>query len=523
MLPTQRSDEKLRAINPAMDRRVVRRSRWLVAATVVALLSPLAAAAIAPSGGQIDAMAQGREFTRWFYESDLAALWQRMSPTLQARMQSQDNLAAFRRQVEDQIGEQVAMVEEGVTEEPAQDIYLRKARFSKTGDMVIEISFSTDASGTIIAFYVRPSEGQENLRAGNPTVVPESDDGAALALNEGIRAIVPVAPTALIAGRRRHLVYELRVINRRSDLVTVTGVDVFDASGTRPLLTLRAEALQAAHGGDASAVRLAPDREVLLYLWVSAAARLPKALRHRLYVTDASGAALRVPGPLLEPIAATGAALGPPLRGSDWLAANGPSNTSIHRRARLTIEGSRHIAQRYAIDFIQLEGESTFRGDPANNASYLAHGQEALAVADGNVVELKDGIPENIPGADSRAVEITLETVGGNYVLLDLGDGRYAFYAHLQPGSLKVGVGDTVRRGDVLGLVGNSGNSTEPHLHFHVSSDPSPLATEGLPYVLERFWQQGDITRSREIVAIAQATEREGEIPLEGAVIAFER
>ena len=105
-----------------------------------------------------------------------------------------------------------------------------------------------------------------------------------------------------------------------------------------------------------------------------------------------------------------------------------------------------------------------------------------MAVGDGVVVAVKDGIPQNIPGATSRAVPITLETVGGNHVIIDLGKGQFAFYAHLQPGSPRVKVGDRVKAGQVIGLVGNSGNSTEPHLHFHICDRNSPLASEGLPY-----------------------------------------
>jgi murein DD-endopeptidase MepM/ murein hydrolase activator NlpD len=92
-----------------------------------------------------------------------------------------------------------------------------------------------------------------------------------------------------------------------------------------------------------------------------------------------------------------------------------------------------------------------------------------------------------VPGINSRAVPITLETVGGNHVVLDIGGGHYAFYAHLKPGSLKVKLGDKVKRGQVIGLVGNTGNSTEPHLHFHVADGISPLGSEGLPYRLESF------------------------------------
>jgi len=126
----------------------------------------------------------------------------------------------------------------------------------------------------------------------------------------------------------------------------------------------------------------------------------------------------------------------------------------------------------------------TFTGNAQDNRSYLAYGSDVLAVADATVAAVKDGIPENVPGPTSRAVPITLDTIGGNHVVLDLGGGGFAFYAHLQPGNLRVKVGERVKAGHVLGLIGNSGNSTEPHLHFHVSNGVSPLGSEGLPYAI---------------------------------------
>lgn len=71
--------------------------------------------------------------------------------------------------------------------------------------------------------------------------------------------------------------------------------------------------------------------------------------------------------------------------------------------------------------------------------------------------------------------------------MLALGDGRYALYAHFKPHSVRVYEGQFVRRGEVLGLVGTSGNSSEPHLHFHVTDRPSPLLSNGVPYLLRRF------------------------------------
>ena len=154
-----------------------------------------------------------------------------------------------------------------------------------------------------------------------------------------------------------------------------------------------------------------------------------------------------------------------------------------HRDTRV---GVPCFAQRFAIDWVRVgpNGE-TYSGEFKDNRSFHAYGTEILAVADGVVGGLKDGILENVPGRTSRAVPITLETVGGNYVALDLGGNRFAFYAHLQPGSFKVKLGDRVRKGQVLALLGNSGNSTEPHLHFQVTDGNSTLGSEGLPYVFD--------------------------------------
>ena len=177
-----------------------------------------------------------------------------------------------------------------------------------------------------------------------------------------------------------------------------------------------------------------------------------------------------------------------PLRGKNWLAANGPSNTSAHRRAMLPVNGQPHIGQRYAIDWIQLgdDGKS-FTGDEHTNSSYHAWDQEIHAVADGKIVEVKDGIPENVPNSGKIAVPITYDTLAGNHIIEELSEGHYAAYAHLRPGSLKVKVGDTVKAGDVLAHLGNTGNSSEPHLHFQVCDAPSFPASEGLPFAIDQY------------------------------------
>jgi hypothetical protein len=212
----------------------------------------------------------------------------------------------------------------------------------------------------------------------------------------------------------------------------------------------------------------------------------------------------------------------PPLRGGVWLAANGPSAESGHRRAMVPLEGSYYIAQRFAIDWVKVDDRGhTFRGDSLKNSSYYAYGNDALAVADGIVTEVKDGIPENVPGLNSRAVPITLETVGGNHVILDIGGGHYAFYAHLQPGSIKVRTGERVKRGQLLGLVGNSGNSTEPHLHFHVSDASSPLGSEGVPYAFEALEIVGTCRSLLGACDRSARVVRHREMPVENELVVF--
>ena len=82
----------------------------------------------------------------------------------------------------------------------------------------------------------------------------------------------------------------------------------------------------------------------------------------------------------------------------------------------------------------------------------------------------------------------------GNYVVIDIGEGRFAFYAHMQPRSVRVKPGDKVTTGQVLGLLGNSGNTDAPHLHFHVMDGASPLLSDGLPYAFTSFTGEGRVT-----------------------------
>ena len=310
---------------------------------------------------------------------------------------------------------------------------------------------------------------------------------------------VPKPPVAAPVDGGAALTYELHVTNWVPQAFNVRRIEVVSGSDGRALLTLTDSTLARAFGRPGTVPSSPSDRTRLgggmrgvAWLWVPVDAQSPPpSVRHRITVEEASGAdsgRTHVFEGGLVAVSRDIAVIGPPLRGGAWMTANGPSNESGHRRALIPIAGMPAIAQRFAIDYVRIDTTGrTVNGDRARNENFYAENAEAIAVADGIVVATKDSIPENIPGPTSRAVPITLETVGGNHVILDIGGGRYAFYAHLRPGSLRVKTGDRVRRGQVVGLVGNSGNSTEPHLHFHLADANSPLGSEGIPYLHESF------------------------------------
>ena len=346
-----------------------------------------------------------------------------------------------------------------------------------------------------------------------------------------IEARIPKPPTVASLNGQRALAYEIHVTNVTADTQTLKRVETLDGSSGNALVALTDSALGVAIARRGAPVaradrsKIGPGLRAILFMWVPVGAAAPATISHRLSFETGRGDSVRTA--VLEtsavPVAQDAPVLGPPLRGDSWLAANGPANESGHRRALIGVAGGLFIAQRFAIDYVKLveNGSGTFTGDSLKNTSYAAYGTDALAVADGQVVAVKDGIPENVPGVNSRAVPITMETVGGNHVIVDLGRGKYAFYAHLQPGSIKVKVGDRVRRGQVLGLVGNSGNSTEPHLHFHVSDANSPLGSEGVPYVHESLDVVGRCRATLGDCARGAAETRRGQMPAANQLVRF--
>jgi hypothetical protein len=290
-----------------------------------------------------------------------------------------------------------------------------------------------------------------------------------------------------------HLVYELLVTNFSSGDFTPEKVEVLGDGTVIQTLDAAEIATRLQPIGVRDAVAsLAKSTQALLFIHIilPEGKHSPRELQHRVTARFAAAP------PGHQEITATGgsiavdhravAVIGPPIRGTGYISADSCCDAVRHTRAAMPINGRPWLAQRYAVDWEQINEQGRiYRGPRERVESYLIFGKEAIAVADATVSSIVDNISEGTPG--SYPTNIDPASADGNAVILDLGQHRYAMYAHLQPGSIKVHQGDKVRTGQVLALVGNTGNSLVPHLHFQLMDQPSSLASNGLPYEIDNF------------------------------------
>ncbi|HTZ58857.1 MAG TPA: M23 family metallopeptidase [Acidobacteriaceae bacterium] len=294
-----------------------------------------------------------------------------------------------------------------------------------------------------------------------------------------------------------HLVYELGMTNFSSSDVSLEKVEIIGSGATLQTLDAAALAgrLQAAgQRNSAGTMPRSTQANLFIDLVLSTGAAVPAQLSHRI----ALRAAAAPPGH--QEMSETGgntavdkqpvALISPPLRGERYISADSCCDATRHTRAALPVNGRVWIAQRYAVDWEQMDASGRIYVGPKERLeSYVIFGKPVMAVADASVVSVIDGEPEQTPG--KYPTNIPLDKADGNSVILDLGHQRYALYAHLQPGSVKVHRGDRVHAGQTIALVGDTGNSIVPHLHFQVMNRPSSLASNGLPYEINNFQLTG--------------------------------
>ena len=358
-----------------------------------------------------------------------------------------------------------------------------------------------------------------------------------------VKLEAPVRPIPVKASDGKwYLVYHLFLTNWSFADLMLRNVEVFDGERGKTLVRYGEKELSDLYrfrallptpsrlqvSSPADLLRIASGRTAALFFWLAVDERgnIPSTLKHRFIFeanplirlrrdSTSTEEGMALDGFRVEVSRETAVVIGPPLRGGPWRCGNGPAYNTAHQYLGVR-DGRVSNAQRFAVDFQKVDAGGNILPSPfpdtITNTMFYGYGAELLAVADGVVAFVKDGIPENTPLASGEirpAVPITAETISGNWVSINMGGGRYAFYAHLQPASLRVKVGDRVRKGQVIGLLGNSGNAVGPHLHFHIGDANSLNGSEGLPFIFESFELVGQM--HRHVL----------EMPLNNAVIRF--
>ncbi|MFF7388480.1 M23 family metallopeptidase [Streptomyces scabiei] len=332
-----------------------------------------------------------------------------------------------------------------------------------------------------------------------------------------LTAAVLTKPTPFVAtDGKTHISYELLTTSSlpSSTPLRLDRVDVRDARTDRVVGSLSGQALAdaanpvgdplpgadgytpAPPGPTPTVIQGSQQWIIWLDLILERGQRVPKVLEHRL-----SGAVLPPSGPSAafeETVQATRIArtpplnLSPPVRPGTWYSSESCCGNTHHRRGLAPINGRFYVPQRFAIDWYRVgEQGQTWEGDPARLTSYLSYRQPVVASAGGRVVEVQDGLPDQTPPVTPPTPPI--EDTVGNHVTVEVAPGRYLLYAHLTPGSLRVREGDRVEPGQVLGLIGNSGNSTTPHLHFQVMTTAEFFPTDSPPFTFRQFRVVGQV------------------------------
>jgi hypothetical protein len=306
---------------------------------------------------------------------------------------------------------------------------------------------------------------------------------------------VPFGPVAFTQDGRFQLAYELHVTNFQRVDVSLASLRL-DADGSSMAeyhgVELQRRIVRPGFPNDyASPQLLGPGQRAIINLWLPVQQAFGVAGITHTIALDV----MRPDGPVRTSASARAAVrpppqmvIGPPLGGGHWVAIYDPNLKGGHRTAVYTVEGRARIPGRFAIDFIAMPPSGRLiRSLTPRPPDLNGFGADVLAVADGTVAAALDDTPDDLPQP------VAPERASGNYVSIDLGEGRFAFYEHLQQGSIRVKTGERVTKGQVIARLGSSGStSIGPHLHFHLADANSVLGAEGLPFAFERFTVFGE-------------------------------
>ena len=279
--------------------------------------------------------------------------------------------------------------------------------------------------------------------------------------------VSPIHDAQVVRGDdgKDHVEYELLVVNAVDQPVTLTSLTVLDPAA-KELTRIEGPVLVAA-------TQTLLDKKPVMEIPASAAVSVdvdlivppgtaPERVTHRLVYSVPAGTSTAVfveppviDGPEVAINRRAATVIKPPVKGDGWLSTSACCTPNVHRDLRVAVNGRRiETPETFAVDWALLKGDRVYEGDGSRNDQFYVYGADVYAVANGTVVSVQDGKPDATP--NKAMTPKTLSDFGGNQVMLEIAPKVYAVYAHLQPGSLRVKVGDTVKVGATLAKIGRA-------------------------------------------------------------------
>ena len=303
-------------------------------------------------------------------------------------------------------------------------------------------------------------------------------------------------PVSLSSGKTV-LVYELLINNSGRNQPRFVRLSIEDSLGKMIAnytdKTLRAMAKNFSKGmqkSESEAIPVEGGALVLLYLSMDMNEKFPVELVHKLEFFDATSGISAVKYFKFAPNRNPPLVIASPVKGDAWYMDGAIAPDSYHRTATLPYDGQFWAAERYAIDFEIIGKDGRLHhGNMADVKDWHGYAAPIYAASDGIVFSVRDGLNDEVPPIIPN--NLPVDQVGGNMVVIAMADGNYAFYAHMIKGRIAVTKGEWVKTGDLLGYVGNSGNSSAPHLHFQISDRQDLLKSYGVPFVIDKFVDRG--------------------------------
>jgi hypothetical protein len=337
--------------------------------------------------------------------------------------------------------------------------------------------------------------------ATNPAQIPDGPGGVGHLAPLVIQGLRPPIPFRATDGKT-HLTYVVTIQNAGPVPVRIDKISVLDAKSGKAISTVAGKALEPRLGLLSTPIdplknsTLQPSQAGAYWVdaTLPAGKPIPQKLEHRITATPIGKSFYKGTDTVTAaPLAVSKAKpirIRPPLEGPGWVDLTGCcTGVPNHRHALFASEGRLFASQEFAIDFMRFNSEDRlFAGSPSQASNYFGYGAPVLAVADATVVAVSDHLQDQVP-LDPKPV--AANEADGNFIMLNLGGGHYANYAHLAPGSITVKVGQKVTAGEQMALVGNTGQTGVPHLHFHVMDRPLLAEANGLPYEFRSFKVEG--------------------------------